>query len=181
MFDLNGFIVLRGVFSAEEVAAANKAIDAKASNLHARDPAALRNAKAGTALAAAGPRLDMGGMLLWPEPHCDFFRSVLAHERLVPYLTTLCGPGYRLDHQPMVIAQRKDSEGFALHGGPVKAAAGVPGGCFSTELQYRCAGGQIWTSLLALSVRTRAAVKPPISHERGVAITSFRSGTADLS
>ena len=30
---------------------------------------------------------------------------MLCHPKLVPYLTELCGLGYRLDHQPMVIAQ----------------------------------------------------------------------------
>jgi len=148
MFDLNGFIVVRNVFSADEVAAANRAVDAQAAGLQPRDEAALRNAETGSPLAATGPRLDMGGMLLWPEPHCNIFRRVLAHPKLLPYYTALCGPGYRLDHQPLLIAQHKDSEGFALHGGPVSA-----GGRFNPELQYRCAGGELWTSLLAVSVQ----------------------------
>eukprot|EP00966_Prymnesium_polylepis_P250354 5789051-Prymnesium_polylepis.2 len=71
MFDLNGFIVVRNVFSADEVAAANRAVDALAAGLQPRDEAALRNAETGSPLAATGPRLDMGGMLLWPEPHCN--------------------------------------------------------------------------------------------------------------
>ena len=47
LFDLNGFLVLRGILSPEEVAAANTAVDAKQSLMHARDTAALRNTKAG--------------------------------------------------------------------------------------------------------------------------------------
>ena len=47
LFDLNGFLVLRGILSPEEVAAANAAIDAKQSLMQARDTAALRNTKAG--------------------------------------------------------------------------------------------------------------------------------------
>ena len=53
LFDLNGFLVLRGVLSPEEVAAANAAIDAKQGLLHARDKPALRNTKAGSPLDAA--------------------------------------------------------------------------------------------------------------------------------
>eukprot|EP00966_Prymnesium_polylepis_P250353 5789051-Prymnesium_polylepis.1 len=83
-----------------------------------------------------------------PAPRPAVFRRVLAHPKLLPYYTALCGPGYRLDHQPLLIAQHKDSEGFALHGGPVSA-----GGRFNPELQYRCAGGELWTSLLAVSVQ----------------------------
>jgi hypothetical protein len=63
--------------------------------------------------SAAGARMDMGGMLYWPSPHCDLFRNVLAHPRLLPVMHTLLGQGYRLDHQPLVIVQDKDR--FAKH------------------------------------------------------------------
>jgi hypothetical protein len=127
LFDLNGFLVLRGILSPEEVAAANAAVDAKQSLLQSRDTAALRNTKAGTwphfepsrqwppadlcacvtgsPLDASGPRLDMGGMLFWEQPHCEVFRNMLCHPKLVPYITELCGMGYRLDHQPLLLAQ----------------------------------------------------------------------------
>jgi hypothetical protein len=148
LFDLNGFLVLRGVLSPDEVKAANTAVDLHASQLHARSAAALQNAEADTPLAAAGPRLDMGGMLYWQKPHCDPFRSILAHPTLVPYLTALLGDGYRLDHQPLLIAQDGDSEGFKLHGGPLTSS-----GQFNPELQYRFSGGTMWNSLLAVSVQ----------------------------
>ena len=147
LFDMNGFLVLRGVLTPDEVAAANAAIDANASRMKARTPAALRNTARDTPLAAPGARHDGGGMLLWDQPHCEPFRSILAHPRLLPYLNGLLGAGYRLDHQPMVITQERDSEGFSLHGGPVDAK-----GRFIPELQYRCVGGDLWTSLLAVSV-----------------------------
>jgi len=152
-FDLNGFLVVRNVFTPEEVAAANAAIDAHSAQLRSREAAALRNAKDGTPMSAKGPRKDMGGMLWWEQPHCDVFRQVLVHPRLVPYYTALCGDGFRLDHQPLVIAQSSNSEGFALHGGPISGADGVPAGQFNPELQYRCVGGQMWTTLLAASVQ----------------------------
>jgi hypothetical protein len=59
--------VIRNVFTPEEVASANAAIDAHMDTLKPRESAGLRNAKAGTPLAAAGPRCDMGGMLFWPK------------------------------------------------------------------------------------------------------------------
>jgi len=153
LFDLNGFLVVRGVFSPQEVAAANAAVDVHAAQMQARVAADLRNAKSGTPMSAAGPRLDLGGMLFWPEPHCNFFRDVLAHPKLIPYLTAICGEGYRMDHQPQVIAQDRDSEGFSLHGGPISGDDGVPHGRWNPELQYRCVGGDIWTTLLAVSVQ----------------------------
>jgi len=152
LFDLNGFLVIRNVFSPEEVAAANAAVDAHMADLQPRDSAALKNAKRGTPLSAQGPRNDMGGMLWWPTEESALFRSALTHPRLVPYYTALCGEGYRLDHQPLLIVQDGDSEGFSLHGGPVRNN-GQPSGAFNPELQYRCSNGQMWTSLLAISVQ----------------------------
>jgi len=56
-------------------------------------------------------------------------------------------------HQPLLIVQERDSEGFALHGGPISGDDGVPEGRFNPELQYRCVNSQPWTSLLAVSVQ----------------------------
>lgn len=75
-----------------------------------------------------------------------------AHPALVPYLRALCGEGYRLDHQPLVLVQEKDSEGFSLHGGPLVYTDGNSEGRFNPELQYRFHNGTIWNSLLAMSI-----------------------------
>ena len=153
LFDLNGFLVVRNVFSPEEIAVANAAVDAHTSAMQPRGEG-LRNTKAGTPLAATGPRYDMGGILYWDDAaETALFRSVLTHPRLVPYYHELLGEGYRLDHQPLLLAQRADSEGFSLHGGPIKHSATQPAGAFNPELQYRCHNGQMWTSLLAASVQ----------------------------
>ena len=93
LFDLNGFIIIRGVLSEEEIAAAHAAIDAHTPLFKERVEKALRNTRDGTPLAGDGntPRLDLGGMLGWPKPHCDIFRKMLCHPKLVPYLKELCG------------------------------------------------------------------------------------------
>jgi len=149
-FDLNGFIIVRGALSAEEVAAANAAVDAHASEIKERVDPGVRNTRAGSPLAGDGSsaRRDLGGMLGWPKPDCDPFRALLAHPRLLPYLLELCGPGYRLDHLPLLISQNRGSEGFHLHGGPLTAS-----GRFNPTLQYRCVNGEFYNSLLAMSVQ----------------------------
>merc|ERR1719265_58323 len=53
-----------------------------------------------------------------------------------------------MDHMPLVLLQNKGSEGFALHGGPLTEA-----GRFNPMLQYRCVGGELFNSLLAVSVQ----------------------------
>lgn len=149
-FDLDGFLVVRGVLSPDEVRAANDAIDAHAAEIRERKDAELRNTPQDSPLGGDGMtgRCDLGGLLSWPKPHCDPFRALLAHPRLVPYLVELCGVGYRMDHLPFVISQKRGSEGFSLHGGPLTAA-----GKFNPTLQYRCEQGQIYNSLLAMSVQ----------------------------
>ena len=77
-------------------------------------------------------------MLGWSEPECRLFRDVLTHPRLVPYYCALLGEGYRLDHQPQIIAQDAGSEGFILHGGPLDRS-GRP----NRDLQYRCCNEHI--------------------------------------
>lgn len=159
LFDLNGFLVVRNVLTPQEVDELNAAVDAhQASGEHARpreDPA-LKNARPGSAMSAAGSRVDVGGLLGWDTPG---FRRLLAHPKIVPYLNDLCGAGYRMDHQPFVISQSSESEGFALHGGPLvpnsdPARKTIPElAIFSPELQYRWSGGRFFNSLLAMSVQ----------------------------
>ncbi|KNC48403.1 uncharacterized protein AMSG_04852 [Thecamonas trahens ATCC 50062] len=152
LFDLNGFIVLRGVLDANEVASLQAAVDAHASEAVSRDAGALKNAKDGSALSAPGSRRDLGGMLGWEGVAGDAFRSLLVHPRIAPYLVDLLGEGYRLDHQPIVLVQDGGSEGFSLHGGPLTSS-----GTFNPELQYRAVAGQMWTSLLACAVHLSEA------------------------
>lgn len=149
-FDLNGFIHVRGALSQEEVHQLNEGIDTHRSEIRERTDTALRNTEAGSPLAGDGQtgRRDLGGMLGWPKPHCLPWRQLLTHPRLLPYLTTLCGPGYRMDHLPLVVTSKKGSEGFHLHGGPLTEA-----GAFNPTLQYRCVNGEFYNSLLAMSVQ----------------------------
>lgn len=144
LFDLNGYIVVRGALAPAEVAGLNAAIDTHAHEARSREQPALWNAKKDGAFGDTGARRDLGGMLSWDE---DDFRKLLAHPRLAPYVASLVGDGYRLDHQPLALLQDGGSEGFALHGGPK-----TPSGGFNPELQYRCEGGAPWSSLLAMAV-----------------------------
>eukprot|EP00929_Paragymnodinium_shiwhaense_P090278 TRINITY_DN50434_c0_g1_i1.p1 TRINITY_DN50434_c0_g1~~TRINITY_DN50434_c0_g1_i1.p1 ORF type:complete len:333 (-),score=52.54 TRINITY_DN50434_c0_g1_i1:131-1129(-) len=148
-FDLNGFIILRGVLSPQEVKAANAAIDAHKQDICER-MGELRNTKAGSPLSGDGKsgRRDLAGIMEWPGQDSVVFKSLLAHPKLVPYLLELLGDGYRMDHLPFVILQNKGSEGFSLHGGPLNAK-----GKLNPTLQYRCEDGAFYNSLMAMSVQ----------------------------
>lgn len=124
-FDLNGFLHVRGALSKDLIDRMNEAITAHSSEIKEREDGDLRNTRSGSALSGDGHtgRRDLGGMLGWPKPHCQPFREVLAHPKLLPYLVELCGAGYRMD------------------------------GAFNPTLQYRCVNGQFYNSLLGMSVQ----------------------------
>lgn len=148
-FDLNGYIVVRNVFTKVEVAAVNAVIDKNAHKAQERKVAAVRNTTPNTPLAGdgVGGRQDLGGILEWGEDS-TLFRSVLDHSRLVPYYEELLGRGYRMDHKPFAILQNRGSEGFSLHGGTVDCATGE----YNPELAYTCVNGRLHCRLLAVSV-----------------------------
>merc|ERR1712216_998022 len=162
LFDLNGYLVIRGALTQTEVDSLNAAIDNHVDAARPRDHNSLKNTKSGSILSAAGSRLDLGGCLGWPGADGAAFHSLLAHPSLAPYLVALCGEGYRLDHQPLVLLQDSQSEGFSLHGGPLCLSKDAPDGRFNPELQYRYDHGTLWSSLLAMSV-----CLAPVAHGDG--------------
>ena len=150
IFDLNGYIVLRGILTSDEVKEANLAIDNHLHEVHERTDPAVRNTVKDSGMAGDGKngRKDLGGVLGWNDVDSKVFRSILAHPKLIPYFHTLVGRGYRMDHQPFAILQDRGSEGFALHGGMVDVASGQ----YNPFLAYSCVNGMINNCLLACSV-----------------------------
>ncbi|OUS44892.1 hypothetical protein BE221DRAFT_146858 [Ostreococcus tauri] len=148
-FDTNGFLILRNVFDDREIEAMNRSIDARV-----RDPATerkgnLRLTKTGGPLSGDGTtgRRDVAGFLGWPKGEREPFRKVLAHEKLIPYVHEFVGIGYRLDHNPLCIAQDPGAEGFEFHGGST-----LDDGRWNWPLAYQYAQGQIRNNLLAVAV-----------------------------
>jgi hypothetical protein len=115
LFDLNGYLVIEGVLSEEEVALANKAIDKHL------DQGSIRSSEqtldgGSTALKGEIGRGELFGLLEWDAPWCDPFRSMLTHPTLIPYLNDIIGPGFRVDHQMIMLWMDKGAEGFIFHG-----------------------------------------------------------------
>ncbi len=113
LFDVHGYLVIEGALSPEEVAAANAAVDRHADDIQIR-PNDLANGS--TTLRGTTGRGDLGGMLTWDKPHCDVFRQMIAHPRLMPYLEELLGAGPRLEGLG-IITMNEGAEGFWFHEG----------------------------------------------------------------
>lgn len=149
LFDLNGFIVIRGVLTPEEVQEANSIIDAHSHKFIERSDSDLRNAAEGTALYGTGPgRKDLGGVLEWGAQDSRIFKRILDHPKLVPLFHGILGKGYRMDHLPFVLAQDRGAEGFALHGGTIDCTSGI----YNPHLAYTCFQNHIHCALLGCNV-----------------------------
>lgn len=150
LFDTFGYLIVRNVLTQEEVDCANDAVDKHMQSIQERVSPVLRNTKKNTAFAGDGKRgrMDLGGVLEWGEDS-KVFKSILAHPKLVPKFHGLIGKGYRMDHNPFLIAQDKGSEGFSLHGGTIDCSTGA----YNPALAYSCMNGQMHSSLLACSVQ----------------------------
>ncbi|MBT3346216.1 MAG: hypothetical protein HN712_27485 [Gemmatimonadetes bacterium] len=115
LFDLQGYTVIEGVLDADEIAHCNEAIDHHAEDIKERVGDLSLSSDSSTLKGTTG-RGDLGGLLGWERPWCEPFRQMLCHPRLVPYLNTILGKGYRLDHNAGLISMRKGAEGHLLHG-----------------------------------------------------------------
>jgi ectoine hydroxylase-related dioxygenase (phytanoyl-CoA dioxygenase family) len=117
IFDLNGYRVLRGVLSPEQVARCNEAIDRHADQLVAHERQFEGDSKA---LASDVRQHWLSGMLGWDRPWCEPFRELLVHARVRPYLTEILGAGYRLNEGPDLVTMTKGCAGHYLHGGGIE-------------------------------------------------------------
>eukprot|EP00750_Incisomonas_marina_P031148 INCI7734.1.p1 GENE.INCI7734.1~~INCI7734.1.p1 ORF type:complete len:362 (-),score=46.75 INCI7734.1:346-1431(-) len=156
VFDLQGFVVVKGVLTQAEVAQCNASIESREEEFCERW-SSIQNTKGDSAFGVpqkersaedyAG-RLEHGSFLTWPKEDSQVFRSMLAHPKLVPLLNELVGEGYRLDHMPLILRQRHMTEGFDLHGGRLN-----PDGSFNRDLAYHFENGRPYCNLLAMSVQ----------------------------
>ena len=117
LFDLMGYIIIPGALTSEEVKKCNQSIDRYIGQLRERQDSL---AGGSAALAGTSHRKDMGGMLSWGRPWCEPFRQLLVHPNVSPYLDTILGKSYRLDHGPSLIAMDEGTEGGTLHGGGIE-------------------------------------------------------------
>jgi hypothetical protein len=132
LFDLQGYLVIPGMLSTREVDELNRVIDRLPDSIRgASSPHAHRGLPAlpspnGTAPGSTAPGstakpsadpASAAGILGWgPE-----VRRLVSHPRLVPYLTMLIGPEFRLDHQYAVFQRHTPGRGVPnpLHNGAV--------------------------------------------------------------
>lgn len=121
-------------------------------------------------------RTDLHGMLQWEHPWCDPFRRQLlnpvvqvsidtihtitfprrpltiAWASFQPYLQTLLGSGYRMDHMPHLMLSDKGCDGHNLHGGGANRFAK---GGFLEAYQY--VDGKLFTGMVTRTTQAISA------------------------
>ena len=115
-WDLSGYLLVKGVLTAEELAAANAAVDHCADRIQIGEPNG--GARESEALRGSGHRAIYTDTLLFQlaQPHCEPFRRMLAHPAVVIRLNEMCGKGFRFDHGPHFIGGVEGTGGLTLHG-----------------------------------------------------------------
>jgi hypothetical protein len=118
LYDLQGFLHVRGFLNGDEVSALNEALDANPDRLGSYDgPNELSGDWRGRPFEGkCAPFRHYEGMLTWPQPWCQPFRDLLAHPKIIPYLNTLFGRGWKLDHGVDVLIAEAGCEGLKIHG-----------------------------------------------------------------
>lgn len=115
LFDLRGYLVLEGVLTDDETAAANAAIDHHAELIANRDPGLAQDAD--KLKGGEGRGEFQQNPLTFEHPWCDPFRRMFTHPRIIDVFNEVLGSGFRLDHGPGLIRMRHGTEGHRLHGG----------------------------------------------------------------
>ena len=114
LFDLNGFIVVKGVLSAEEIQAGNAAIDAHHDAI--RQGSQGSTAQDSEGMAGTQGRGNMGDLLALPQPHRAAFTNLLA-----------CAPLRPLPHPNLLRRPPRATATLTRPG--VGARAGTSGSC----------------------------------------------------
>ena len=131
LFDVQGYLLVRNFLTSEEVDRLNAAFDA---NRDKRGEDGNSNIGNSTTLRGERKRGIFTGMLTWEHPWCEPFRELLAHPKAIPYLNTMLGRGWRLDHEPFLLCGGVGAEGLILHG---------PGHTFDGAQYYAYKNGQM--------------------------------------
>jgi len=111
LYDLQGFLLIKDFLTPAEVKALNDAFDANWDK-KINDP----NSHPAGKLVGTHPRGHFSGMLAWEKPWHQPFRDLLAHPKLIPYLNTMFGRGWKMDHSPFMLTSTAGAEGLHLHG-----------------------------------------------------------------
>jgi len=120
-WDVAGHLIVKNVLTKTQVTAANAALDYLADRC-----ANGKDAESDFLRESAQPRWTgdiltrtrntVPFLLQMAEPHCQPFRTMISHPRVLSDLREMCGKGFRLDHGPQFIGGLAGNPNHTLHG-----------------------------------------------------------------
>src|SRR5581483_6125598 len=111
LFDINGYLVVRGALSDDLLRRLNEAVD---HHLPTAQPK-KREYPEGSPLGGRVGQTQLTGALRWEKPWCDPFRELLVHEPSMPYLNAFLGRGWHMDTEPVLFVSEPGAEGGVQH------------------------------------------------------------------
>jgi hypothetical protein len=114
LFDLQGFLHVKDFLTVDEVKALNDAVDANVVPMEEYEWTGPSQYSGG--MSGEYNIRTASDMFNWDQPWCQPFRDLIAHPKLIPYLNSLFGRGWRLEGAPGLIMARKGCGGHGLHG-----------------------------------------------------------------
>ena len=148
-FDLNGFIVVKNVFTEEEIEAMNAAVDAHEHEMVERKGQLRLGGKKGAPLAGDGDtgatRSGRHARLAWRGE--DAVPKNARASKTGAVLHRLVRRRVQMDHLPLLIQQKKGADGFDFHGGRLNQD-----GSWIQGLAYEFVNGRPYCHLLAASI-----------------------------
>jgi hypothetical protein len=147
IFDLNGYLVMPGALSSQEVDEINAVIDKVLPDWHVKakaghivtgwDAETMQDENTDPTMNAVG--LYAGRLLDWGEP----IRKLVGHETILPCMIEIIGPTLRLDHQYAILMRSKPATaGHYLHCG------GTP---YDPVHSYHFRNGRFFSGLTTVS------------------------------
>ena len=147
LFDLNGYLVLPGVLSGQEIDEINAVMDKVLPDWHIKagsghiitgfDEETAREENTDPTKNCVG--LYSGRLLDWGAP----IRKLVGHDKVLPYLIEMIGPTLRLDHQYAILMRAKPaSPGHRMHN------AGTP---YEPVHSYHFRDGRFFSALTTVS------------------------------
>jgi len=123
LFDLNGYLIVKGALKPDQVCAMNDAIDQNHDKIHIRTREQTldgslpgQGGQAAAGLKGTHGRGDFGGYLFWEEALGKPFRDIIAAPFIMHAMLATIGPRFRLI-ATAGISMTQGSEGFIFHGG----------------------------------------------------------------
>lgn len=155
LFDLRGYLVVKNALNEEQVRSLSKIVDNKIksktenNSTHQKE----RKFKAGSDRTSLASEDDIAwsspSLLEWGGPFID----LIDIPTIAPYLETLLGVNYRLDHDYMLRANKETSRPLFLHGGG-QGAGGVNdlvGPTDGGQCYYRYHNGRFFNGLIVVA------------------------------